>query len=80
MENFSNCKKNVAYRIIKLSCPDTKVERRFLELGLIAGQRVRIISKSILKKVFLIEIRGYLLSVKSSLLKCVIVERSSANG
>ena len=80
MENFSDCKKNVTYKITKFSCPDAKVERRFLELGLIVGQKVRIISKSVLKKVFLIEIRGYLLSVKSSLLKYIIVERSGSNG
>lgn len=52
--------------------PDA-VLRRFLELGLSIGEKVKVVSTSLQKKVFLIEIRGYLLSVRASLLSRVQV-------
>lgn len=53
---------------------DDAVARRFLELGFTVGQKVKIVSKSLQKKVFLIELRGYLLSVRAELLKKLQVE------
>ena len=50
------------------------VTRRLLELGFTAGQRVKILATSIQKKVFLVEVRGYVLSVRASLLCRVQVE------
>ncbi len=48
--------------------------RRFFELGLTVGEKVKIVATSLQKKVFLLEIRGYLLSVRASLLAKVVVK------
>ncbi len=53
---------------------DDRIFRRFLELGLTRGQVVKIHNRSILNKVILLEIRGYVLSVRKSLLERVVVE------
>lgn len=50
------------------------VLRRFFELGFETGEKIKMLSTSLQRKVFLIEIRGYLLSVRTSLLACVQVE------
>lgn len=50
------------------------VMRRFFELGFAVGEKVRIVATSLQKKVFLLEIRGYLLSVRSALLARVEVK------
>lgn len=68
-------KLNTSYKIKEISRVNEKVFRRFLELGLIRGQTIKILNTSILKKVFLIEFRGYLLSVKSSLADYIFVEK-----
>lgn len=68
-------KLNTSYKIKEISRANEKVFRRFLELGLIRGQTIKILNTSILKKVFLIEFRGYLLSVKSSLADYIFVEK-----
>lgn len=61
------------YKILSVG-GEEKVARRFLELGIIAGQVVTILNISPLKKVFLVEIRGYVLSVRSALLVDVAVQ------
>ena len=45
-----------------------------MELGIFSGQKLYILNKSPLKKVFLVEIRGYVLSIKSTLLSGIMVE------
>lgn len=50
---------------------DGKILLRLCELGFSVGQRVRIVAKSAFKQATLVEVRGYLLSVRSSLLKSV---------
>ena len=61
------------YKILDFQGELDSVTRRFLELGLTIGQKVSIVSKSLAKKVFLIEVRGYLLSVRASLLERLVV-------
>lgn len=74
MITLKDAKLNKYYKISHILGDNLKVVRRFLELGLVGGQKVRIVNKSILKKVYLIEIRGYLLSIKTSLLNYIILE------
>ena len=72
MMSLCDGKVNKTYRVVGVNgqCKET---RRLLELGIIAGQPIKILNKSSLKKVYLVEIRGYLLSVKASILKLVQV-------
>ena len=67
---------NVVYKIKDILGDNKKVIRRFLELGIIKGQAIKILNTSILKKVFLVEIRGYILSIKSDLLSYIKVEKA----
>lgn len=55
---------------------EDRVVKRFLELGLTKGETVILRSTSILKKVCLIEVRGYLLSIKTPLLSKIYVEKA----
>ena len=72
MMSLCDGKVNKTYRVVGVN-GQGKEARRLLELGIIAGQPIKILNKSSLKKVFLVEIRGYLLSVKASILKLVQV-------
>lgn len=51
-----------------------KINQRLLELGFTQGQRVKIVAKSAMKKAVLLEIRGYLLSIRTSMLANVVVK------
>lgn len=72
MMSLCDGKVNKTYRVVGVN-GQGKEARRLLELGIIAGQPIKILNKSSLKKVFLVEIRGYLLSVRASILKLVQV-------
>ena len=72
MMSLCDGKVNKTYRVVGVNGKG-KETRRILELGIIAGQPIKILNKSSLKKVYLVEIRGYLLSVKASILKLVQV-------
>lgn len=75
MMPLTSGKINVVYKIKDILGDNKKVIRRFLELGIIKGQAIKIVNTSILKKVFLVEIRGYILSIKSDLLSYIKVEK-----
>ncbi len=62
------------YKIIEFQKSGDRVLRRFMELGFCCGTTVKIVATSLLKKVFLLEIRGYVLSARVSLLKGIVVE------
>lgn len=76
MMPLTSGKINVVYKIKDILGDNKKVIRRFLELGIIQGQAIKILNTSILKKVFLVEIRGYILSIKSDLLSYIKVEKA----
>ena len=61
------------YKIVGFSSENDAVLRRFMELGFTVGERVKIVATSLQKKVFLIELRGYLLSVRAGLLSRIEV-------
>lgn len=73
MITLNKAKKMKNYKIVGFSKNYDNVLRRFMELGFTVGEKVKIVSTSLQKKVFLIEIRGYLLSVRASLLDRVLV-------
>lgn len=68
-------KENTTYKIVGFNGNLDNVSRRFMELGLIVGEKIKVCAKSLQKKVVLIEVRGYLLSVRASLLEKVQVEK-----
>lgn len=72
MMSLCDGKVNKTYRVVGVN-GQGKETRRLLELGIIAGQPIKILNKSSLKKVYLVEVRGYLLSVRTSILKLVQV-------
>ncbi len=74
MMPLSKCKKNKQYTICRFDNAVDGVLRRFWELGFTVGQKVKIVATSLSKKVFLVQIRGYLLSVRASLLDKVQVK------
>lgn len=51
-----------------------KIRRRLCDLGFTPGQRVRLVRRSVLGKALLIEIRGYTLSIRSTVAEAVLVK------
>ena len=75
MEKLTNLKKG-GYRkivVVDKSAP-LKVRRRLLELGFTSGQMIKVVRKSLLGETFLIELRGYQISMRKELAKFLIVE------
>ena len=75
MLTLFSCPKSKSMRIIRVSddCP-LSVKRRLFDLGFTQGQIVKKLKSSLLNKVILIEIRGYLLSLRSKIADQIIVE------
>lgn len=74
MKTLDKAKKGEICKIVGFNGQFDRILRRFLELGLSRGQKVRIVSTSLQNKVVLIEIRGYVLSVRRNLLDRVVVK------
>lgn len=55
------------------------IKRRLLELGLTAGTKVTLHQKSFLNEVLLIELNGYMLSLRSSVAKHVLIKQKTAS-
>lgn len=73
MMTLNRAKTNQNYKVVGFDGND-QILRRFLELGFSAGEKIKIVSTSLQKKVMLIELRGYLLSVRADLLSRIFVE------
>ncbi len=73
MTTLNQARKMKLYKIVGFSSENDAVLRRFMELGFTVGERVKIVATSLQKKVFLIELRGYLLSVRAGLLSRIEV-------
>ncbi len=75
MKNLMQCKFGRSYIISGFDeSQPFKIRRRLCELGFTQGQEVRLVRKSLLGKAYLVELRGYTLSVRSTVAKAVIVE------
>ena len=71
---LSNAQLNVCYEIEKLLCSG-KIETRLYDLGFITGEKIKIVKKSFLGGVYLIEILGGLLAVKKKEINKIWVSR-----
>lgn len=76
MQNISlnKCKKNKRYIISYIEISNLSIARRLTELGFIEGTSVKIIQFSALKKTLLIEIEGYILSLRASVAEMIKVK------
>lgn len=74
MKTLDKAKKGDRLKIVGFVGQQDKVFRRFVELGFSRGEKVEVLHSSLANKVFLIEIRGYVLSVRRNLLERVVVE------
>lgn len=74
MKTLKDAKVGRFYTIKNLSeySPD-KIVRRLFDLGFTPMQRVKILRKSLIGKTFLVEIRGYVLSMRSSVAEAIIL-------
>lgn len=75
MVTLSSCPLQKYVKILKINdnC-SLPIKRRLYDLGFTNGQIVKKIKTSLLNKVVLIEIRGYLLSLRSSIANEILVE------
>lgn len=65
MDNLINAKKEKYYKIKGISeYAPIKIKRRILELGFTRGQSVKVVRKSLLAKSYLVEIRGFTLTIR----------------
>ncbi len=75
MQRLSECKEQKFYSIIKIdNVQSEKIRRRLYDLGFLSGQRIRVVYKSLLKKAYMIEIRGYTLSLRNTIVNAIMVE------
>lgn len=72
--SLKDCAFGQTYRVLKITDLPVKIKRRLCDLGFVANTEVRVLRKSLLKKAYLLELRGYVLSVRSSLAQAIIVE------
>lgn len=72
MQTLCEMKRNKIYTIAGYSKNlPPKIFRRLCDLGLTRGEKVSLEARSLLKKVLLISVRGYLLSLKTDIAKGV---------
>ncbi|MBQ8792792.1 MAG: FeoA domain-containing protein [Clostridia bacterium] len=75
MEKLTNVKVGQYRKILALDGrAPIKIKRRLLELGFTAGQMIKVVRKSMFGDTYLIEVRGYYLSMRKSLTGYLIVE------
>lgn len=74
MKTLDKAKKDERLEIVGFVGEEDRIFRRFLELGFSRGQQVKVLFCSLANKVVLIEIRGYVLSVRRNLLERVVVK------
>ena len=75
MKNLLECKFNRSYILAGFdSVLSFKVKRRLCELGFTEGQEIKMVRKSLLGKAYLVELRGYTLSLRSDIIEAVLVK------
>lgn len=74
MQALSNGKLGHAYKISEvLNCCPIKIKRRLFDLGFLSGTSIRVVRKSLLNKVLLVEIRGYTLSLQKKIADYILI-------
>lgn len=63
----------VKLKSYKLDTP-IKIKRRLLDLGFTEGQKLRTIRKSLLGKTYMLELRGFTLTLRKDILSFILVE------
>lgn len=75
MKMLCNLKIGQSARVVGINeSASLKLRRRLLELGFTHGQVVKLERKSLLSHAFLVELRGYVLSIKREIASLVMVE------
>lgn len=64
--NLNQCEKNIYYVVERIEGRYIPISRRLTELGFIYGASLKILQFSALKKTLLIEIDGYVLSMRAT--------------
>lgn len=76
MDNLSIAIKGKDYKVKgfgnNLALP---IKRRLLDLGFTTGQEVKLLRKSLLGKAYLIEIRDFVLTLRSDIVSQILVEK-----
>lgn len=79
MLNLKNARLGKLYEIERIDeTAPLKIRRRLYDLGFTSGQKVMPVRKSLLGKAYLIEIRAYTLSLRSSVAKAIILKENGA--
>ena len=73
MINLCSANINKKYKISNLCGDNFAIKRRLMELGFIAGRGVTVVRKSLIKKTILVEIEGYLLSIRCQVANMIMV-------
>ena len=63
----------VKLKSYKMDTP-IKIKRRLLDLGFTEGQKLRTIRKSLLGKTYMLELRGFTLTLRKDILSFILVE------
>ena len=74
MKNLCEIPEGETKRIAKILGSQIAIKRRLLELGFLPGRKVKIAKKSLSKKTVLVQIEEYLLAIRCSIAKAIIVE------
>ena len=74
MDNLSDAKCGSLYQIKGISqTAPIKIKRRILELGFTKGQNVKVAGKSFLGKAYLIEVRGFTLTIRKDIARMILI-------
>lgn len=75
MISLLKAKKNVFFKIegISNNAP-LRIKRRLLELGFTSGTKVRVLRKSLIGQAYLVELRGFTLSMRKDILAYLNVD------
>ncbi len=72
--NLCDVEINKEYKIVEFVEGPFAIKRRLFELGFIRGRSIKVIRKSLIKKTILVEIEGYLLSLRCTVAQIILVE------
>ena len=75
MISLSQAKFGVVYCIEKIDNISFKIKRRLYELGLLPNHRVVVVRASLLKKAYLIEVGGYCLTLRRTIMDSIKVSK-----